>query len=172
MTKPGPKWIDWSSVDLGKRPDAEIARELGLSRSTVIAARTKRGIPACPGRVAWDKVGLGQRPDAAIAAELGVPRVYVATARSRRKIPPYRAPVAPPPPPPPPAPKPRAVTLAQHAEAVQDRAARTVRWARGPLDEAEVARRSGVSLHAVGAALRGAAERGLVRRGPRGWEAA
>ena len=53
--KSGPKGIDWDSVALGKKRDAEIAREMGVRASSVCTARTVRGIPA---------FGKGKKPKA------------------------------------------------------------------------------------------------------------
>lgn len=37
--------VDWDIQPLGEMPDAEIARQLGVSRARVQQMRAKRGIP-------------------------------------------------------------------------------------------------------------------------------
>jgi hypothetical protein len=39
--------IDWNTLPLGRLPDAEIARRLGVSRQWVARHRVARGIPPC-----------------------------------------------------------------------------------------------------------------------------
>ena len=44
--------IDWDAEPrLGVRPDAELARELGVSTNSVFCARRNRGIPPPPRRI-------------------------------------------------------------------------------------------------------------------------
>ena len=45
--------VEWSRVGLGRRPDAEIARDLGCHTSTVRGHRSRRGIAAPPRRARW-----------------------------------------------------------------------------------------------------------------------
>lgn len=176
---------DVSAVEhrLGVDPDAAIARDLGVHTTTVRHARLRRGIaaPPPPKRSPHDYVaaGAGQRPDPEVAAALGVRVLAVRQARQRLGIPACRAGAKPKPRAPAPPSEVRAVgsqlprrvlgKVEAERQAVEDRVARSVRWARAPLSEDEVARRSGVSRHAVLAALRGAEERGLVRRVADGW---
>jgi hypothetical protein len=42
--------IDWDAQPLGRVPDREIARRLGVHSSAVTQARARRGIAACPRR--------------------------------------------------------------------------------------------------------------------------
>ena len=79
-----PKDIDWGSVSLGERSDADIARELGCTRSAVQRVRTRLEIPPFD---PWAGAGLGERPDSEIAKERGVNRSAVCMARQARGIP-------------------------------------------------------------------------------------
>lgn len=82
--------IDWDSVGLGEKVDAEIAKELWVTVSNVAIERRKRNIP--PYRkwrntksyddIDWEKQPLGEMPDREIAEQLGVPHYVV---RKRRQ---------------------------------------------------------------------------------------
>lgn len=123
--------IAWDRVDLGTRPDAEVARELGVVTSAVGQARRARGIPACPrGRVerlgAQAAVTIGYLPDRDAAVLLGVEEHHVRDARRRAGL-----------------------SRAEHSAA---RA--SVDWARigprlGSAPDAELARREGISVAVV-----------------------
>lgn len=85
------KGIDWDAVDdLGKVSDRVIAERLGISISTVMKTRKRRGIPAAPfpqEGTDWASVpDLGITPDEDIALRLGVTRSAVGAARVRRGI--------------------------------------------------------------------------------------
>ncbi|MDD9940640.1 MAG: hypothetical protein OXU20_06220 [Myxococcales bacterium] len=77
--------IDWRSVRaLGKAPDPEVARSLGVRPDVVWRARKKLGIPSFGSKVVdWDEVAdtLGTLPDREIAEQLGVGRATVADRR-------------------------------------------------------------------------------------------
>jgi hypothetical protein len=89
--------VDWSTIPLGQKSDADIAREYGFDVGTVRGARNRRGIPtfgshapSAPKNIDWDNESrLGQMPDGALAAELGCSLTAVARARTRRGIPSY-----------------------------------------------------------------------------------
>ena len=68
-------------VPFGRKPDTEIAAELGVSKGHVRKARVSRGIPAFK-KVDWDKVSWGL-PNSEIARLFGVGR---ATVWRQRKI--------------------------------------------------------------------------------------
>lgn len=80
--------IDWIKQPLGEVPDAQLARELGVHRSTVTRARRARRIRGTheEPHVAWDKVPLGEYPDTDIASSLGVPLHRVTRARIERGV--------------------------------------------------------------------------------------
>lgn len=79
---------------IGKFPDAQVAREAGCARLTVVAYRKREGIPAPPrnyARQAQERAVrapyfrfLGLVPDAEIAETFGVSRQAVGGARKRR----------------------------------------------------------------------------------------
>lgn len=83
--------IDWTRQPLGEVPDAQLARELGVHRSTVTRARRARRIRGTheKPRIAWDKVPLGEYPDTDIARSLGLPLYRVTQARTERGIAPW-----------------------------------------------------------------------------------
>lgn len=88
-----PRAINWDAEPLGRESDAEIARRLACSQSSVAMARARRCIPAA-GRpepptagIDWDAQPLGQVRDAALARALGIPVHYVAAAREARGLP-------------------------------------------------------------------------------------
>lgn len=94
-----PKHIYWDAVDLGSRPDAEIAAEYGVAQRSVRWAREQRGIPVYDDAprastvnkgIDWVTIPLGHRPDSEIARELGVSVSTVHRARQRRGIPAYK----------------------------------------------------------------------------------
>ena len=88
--------VDWRRVDLGARPDSEIADELGVSVAAVFQMRRKMGIPrhypeptgalGVNVGVDWDEQPLGDEPDGEIARRLGVTSRSVRRARERRGI--------------------------------------------------------------------------------------
>lgn len=93
--------VDWSTIPLGQKPDAEIAREYGLNASSVGGARRRLGIPPFvgtkkhsgkPKNIDWDNEDrLGKMTDVALARELGVDHTSVWKARHRRGIPSFSA---------------------------------------------------------------------------------
>lgn len=94
----GPKGIDWSTAPLGKVPDSEVARALGVSTACVCARRKKLGIKALlPARspfakgIDWPSVPLGEERDDVLATRIGVATTTVARERKKRGIaPPVR----------------------------------------------------------------------------------
>ncbi len=80
--------IPWETLPLGEYTDAEIARELGVSHSTVRLARVALGIPVHvpPPRADWDSMPFGQVPDRQIAEHLGLAIWIVRAERRRRGI--------------------------------------------------------------------------------------
>jgi uncharacterized protein YidB (DUF937 family) len=89
--------IDWSGIPLGKMPDAEIAKQLGVPSNTVLKARRRLGTPLFPqpkkekvktGRpiIDWDSAPLGLVSDSEVARQLGVPVDSVKKARKRRGV--------------------------------------------------------------------------------------
>jgi len=84
--------IDWDKQPLGKVPDCDLAKDLGVDAASVKSARNVRGIPRYYKKlgkvVDWDsEPQLGKVPDVELANELGVHRRTVANARERRGIP-------------------------------------------------------------------------------------
>ena len=91
--------LDWTDVDLGQRPDAVIARELGVSREAVRRQRERRHIPAfvAPPAVPHVRVPrvdpwaaerrLGTMGDFELAGLLGVSMSTVVRARIRLGVP-------------------------------------------------------------------------------------
>lgn len=83
--------IDWDDPDigLGKYPDSEIAKRIGVPTRVIVYARRKRGIlDFGPPRIDWASQPLGEMPDRELADRLGVRRSDVLSARKRRGIPP------------------------------------------------------------------------------------
>ena len=74
--------VDWSIQPLGEMTDAEIARQLGVSRERVRQIRARAGIPKYVEPPAQWEAQLGTRSDPDIAADYGVP---VSLVSSRRK---------------------------------------------------------------------------------------
>ena len=73
-------------ADLGRIPDAEIARRYGLHPQAVRRARVTAGIPRCARWPAWlgaHSHRFGVEPDAAIAADVGITVQRVAFVRAR-----------------------------------------------------------------------------------------
>jgi hypothetical protein len=91
--RPGQKArIDWSAQPLGRVPDAELARQLGVVPSVVRGARARRRIGRAPPSgphvgVRWDEQPLGKMTDGELARRLGVNATSVRAARLRRRIP-------------------------------------------------------------------------------------
>lgn len=91
--------VDWDQVqDLGRIPDARLARRLGVSAAAVGEARRARGIPVHEKRrnrrpepldAVWVKVDplLGQMPDTDIARRYGLSAQQVRARRARLDIP-------------------------------------------------------------------------------------
>lgn len=92
--------IDWDEQPLGKVPDRQLARELGVAVPTIRKQRVKRGIETLLPRsgrpryseeekrcllIDWDKQPLGQVTDSSLAAELGVTTDHVREARLDRE---------------------------------------------------------------------------------------
>lgn len=150
---------DWDALPLGEVSDRELALSIRVRRSRVREAREARGIP--PMRALPPGLPLGQMSDREIARRWDLPRSTVTTARIRAGIPRWR--------PPEPAPKPPTAAAPKLSTAAE-RVARAVRWGRGEALSAErVARAAGLPPYAVHAALREAADRGLVRSTAGGW---
>jgi hypothetical protein len=93
--------IDWATVGLGTKTDAEVAFDLKLPVSTVLNARRRLGIPAyghdgvvrdtSHKNIDWDNEPLGRMPDRMLARRHKVSPSTVSMARSRRGIPGYSA---------------------------------------------------------------------------------
>jgi len=83
------KIVDWSEQPLGKKPDGEIAKTLGVSTNTVRCQRTSLGILPYRRGVDWDSVAhlLGTKTDKALGADFGVRFNAVAYQRTKRGIP-------------------------------------------------------------------------------------
>lgn len=91
--------INWDEQPLGKIPDVELAKKLGVSNVAVGRARRRRKIPVfnhrggcyrpqgCRAGVDWDEQPLGMEADVDIATRLGVDRSSVRSARLVRGIP-------------------------------------------------------------------------------------
>lgn len=154
---------DWDALPLGEVSDRELALSIRVRRSRVREARVARGIP--PMRALPPGLPLGQMSDREIARRWDLARSTVTTARIRAGIPRWR----PPEPTAPAATKPAAPAAPKPSTAAE-RVARAVRWGRGEALSAErVARAAGLPPYAVHAALREAADRGLVRSTAGGW---
>jgi hypothetical protein len=80
--------IDWGTQPLGKVPDIEIARQLGVPNGVVWRERQCRGIPAFRPQpeLDWDAQPLGKVPDVELAQRLGVSNHVVGRARQQRGI--------------------------------------------------------------------------------------
>lgn len=82
----------WVSLDIGKRPDREIAEQIGAAPTTVASARNRMGLPA-PERptkmrtIDWRALPLGQLYDHEIAKQIGVSKATVYRARVSLGIP-------------------------------------------------------------------------------------
>ncbi len=70
-------WNPLALAALGKKPDAQIAAELGLKASTVAAKRQKLGIHRSRKWTAAEEALLGTAPDAVIAQRLNRTRAAV-----------------------------------------------------------------------------------------------
>lgn len=73
--------INWDEQPLGKISDEELAKNLGISKNTVLRQRKKRGVvpfgkPHIKANVDWDAQPLGEVPDAVLAQRLGLVEVY------------------------------------------------------------------------------------------------
>lgn len=98
--------IDWSQVGLGKRSDAALSKELGVSLDTVRNNRIRLGIPAFANRgiaigeqkqkrqsiqnIDWADLPLGKQTDASIAKQLGLSPITITKYRERLGIPSYQ----------------------------------------------------------------------------------
>lgn len=87
-----PKY-DWDNIPLGQKSDGAIAKEMGIPRPSVRAARLRAGLPPFERpehdseRFDWDSLPLGEKSDADIAREYGIKAGSVGGARRRRGIP-------------------------------------------------------------------------------------
>jgi hypothetical protein len=95
--------IQWDCHPLGRVPDAELAKQLGVTISAVQAARRTRGITVYKHngrkkyrnhRIKWDDQPLGELPDRELADQLGVEASEVGCARYKRGIPVFGSPDA------------------------------------------------------------------------------
>ncbi len=80
------RWIDWDSQPLGKMPDVELARLLGVTATAVGIARNKRGIPGIRKKkknISWSADLFGKSTDSELAHRLGVSKGTVSIARKR-----------------------------------------------------------------------------------------
>ena len=82
------KGIVWDDQPLGLERDSEIARRLGVNRSTVQAARQHRNLPSIPKTTAFDTTYLGLLPDRAVADINHIGVMAVRSERLRRGLPP------------------------------------------------------------------------------------
>jgi superfamily II DNA or RNA helicase len=84
--------LDWSKTSIGRKPDQEVANELGLHLRTIIRARQRFAIPAYNSpTVDWDvESRLGKMLDTDLAKALGLDVHAVTHARRRRNIPRFR----------------------------------------------------------------------------------
>jgi len=73
----------------GKKSDAQIAAQFGISRAAVSEARRRRGIPAYRAPVVYAHL-LGTKTDVAIAKEFGVALSVVRKFRNAQNIPAYK----------------------------------------------------------------------------------
>lgn len=89
------KGIDWDSQPLGREPDVEIARRLGVCKALVGRCRKSRGIARFSRKegngtswsINWDSQPLGKIKDVELAQKLGVCPTTVLAARRVRSIP-------------------------------------------------------------------------------------
>ena len=87
------QWTKEAVAMLGKEPDAEVARQLGISKASVVAKRTEFGIASLTGAASgafdWTDEAvalLGTASDAKVAEQLGLSRLTVYNARMARGI--------------------------------------------------------------------------------------
>lgn len=82
--------IDWDAQPLGKVPDCDLAKELGVDYNLVRLARIRRGIPInrIKGGINWDEQPLGEISDKELAKRLNLTTGYIRATRSARGIPP------------------------------------------------------------------------------------
>lgn len=102
--------VDWTEeriARLGKIPDEDYAKELGVDRKTIEYKRNKLGISKCgqrhfvppPPMGGWNRIELpqhvidqlGKAPDYILGNEIGVGKSVIARARKERGIPDYSA---------------------------------------------------------------------------------
>lgn len=87
--------IDWDTQPLGEGCDLDLAKQLGVTKEAVRAARRHRGISSArrrsgrPASADWDAQPLGQVSDVELAKKLGVSTSTVRLQRDKRGIPPY-----------------------------------------------------------------------------------
>jgi len=83
------KYVDWDVQPLGEVSDSELARKLGVDRSTVSSARRNRGIATNRQykKIDWTQEPLGKIPDSDVARALGVSQSRVTRARNSLGIP-------------------------------------------------------------------------------------
>lgn len=87
------KGIAWDDVPLGQRSDGVLARELGVSRASVYAARRARGIPTYKSQcLLRAEPMLGQASDDEVGRRFDLSAKTVATRRRELGIAPYRSP--------------------------------------------------------------------------------
>lgn len=82
----GNKWIDWDSQPLGETIDRTLAETLGRSKSSVTAARIRRGIPRYKKYIDWDSRPLGETHDTVLAETFRASTTSVRRARVSRGI--------------------------------------------------------------------------------------
>jgi len=88
------QWTQPALALLGREADAEVAKQLGISKASVVAKRTELGIDSVTGAAAssafdWSDEAvalLGTASDAKIAGQLGLSRLTVYNARIARGI--------------------------------------------------------------------------------------
>ena len=87
------QWTSETTALLGKASDAEVAKQLGISKASVVARRTELGIAPLTGAAnrAFDWTDeaialLGTASDAKVAEQLGLSRLTVYNARVARGI--------------------------------------------------------------------------------------
>ena len=88
------QWTQPALALLGQEADAEVAKQLGISKASVVAKRQELGIAPVAGaassqRFEWTDEAvalLGTASDARIAAQLGLSRLTVYNARVARGI--------------------------------------------------------------------------------------
>lgn len=87
-------WTKWARVQLGKASDAEVAKRLGLSRTTVMLKRQELGVPTHEPAlkpIAWSPkmiALLGKVTDTEVARRFGIHQVSVLRKREELRIPP------------------------------------------------------------------------------------